>query len=283
VILVTGAAGKTGRAVVRALQERGAAVRALVYRAAQVQGLKQAGAQDVIVGDMRRPDTWSAATQGARAVYHICPNLSADEVAIGHLALDAARQAALDHFVYHSVLHPHIESMPHHWQKMRVEELLLESHLPFTILQPGAYMQNVLAAWDEIKDRGLYRVPYAIETRLGMVDLEDVAEAAAIVLTRPGHKRATYELAGPEAFTQSEVASILSQQLGRTIHVEVIPSDVRERQARRAGLDEHQVRTLVAMFRYYERFGFWGNPGVLEWLLGRPPNSFAGFVARALS
>ena len=279
-ILVTGAAGKTGRAVVRALVAHGAAVRALVYRPAQVEPLKALGAQDVIVGDMRIQSDLELALRGVRTVYHICSNMSPDELPIGQLVVGAARSAGVAHFVYHSVLHPQTEAMPHHWQKLRVEEHLFESGLPYTILQPAAYMQNVLAGWDSIVERGVYRMPYPVDTRLGMVDLEDVAVAAAIVLTEPGHQGAIYELVGAEMLTQVEVADILSQGLGRNVTAEVVPLDVWEEQARAVGLGDYQVETLIKMFGYYERYGLWGNPNVLGWLLGRPPTTFAAFVER---
>lgn len=279
-ILVTGAAGKTGRAVIRALAAKGKTVRALVHRPEQVRLVEEVGAQQVVVGDMRLQAPMDQATQGTRAIYHICPNVSPDEVSIGRTAVAAARSAGVEHFVYHSVLHPQVEAMPHHWLKMRVEEQLFHSGLSYTILQPAAYMQNVLAQWGHVLERGVYSVPYAVETRLGMVDLEDVAEAAAVVLTEPGHEGATYELAGPEALTQTEVAAILSQQLGRPVRAESVPLETWEKRARESGLGEYQVETLVKMFRYYDRHGFWGNPRVLGWLLGRPPSSFAAFVER---
>ena len=221
------------------------------------------------------------AAQGVRAVYHICPNVSPDEVAIGQVAIMAARSAGVEHFVYHSVLRPQIEAMPHHWQKLRVEEQLFESGLSYTILQPAAYMQNVLAHWDQIMVQGVYPVPYAVETRLGMVDLEDVAEAAAVVLTEPGHAGAVYELAGAEVLSQVEVATILGQQLGHPVRAETVPLETWERRARESGLADYQVETLVKMFRYYECYGFWGNPHVLSWLLGRSPTTFATFVERS--
>jgi len=281
-ILVTGAAGKTGQAVIRALVAREATVRALVRRPQQTRAVEELGAQEVVAGDMRVQATVIQAAQGVRAVYHICPNMSPQEVAIGRIAIQAARAAGIEHFVYHSVLHPQTETMPHHWQKLRVEEHLFESGLPYTILQPAAYMQNVLAYWDQVLERNVYPVPYAVNTRLGMVDLEDVAAAAAIVLTEPGHEGATYELAGSEVLTQMEVARILSKQLGRVIRAETVPLDLWERQARASGLGDYQVETLARMFRYYERFGFWGNSNVLSWLLRRPPTTFAAFVQRTV-
>jgi uncharacterized protein YbjT (DUF2867 family) len=281
-ILVNGAAGKTGRAVIRALSARGQRVRALVHRPEQVPVVAGLGAQEVVAGDMRVEATMERAVQGVRALYHICPNMSPDEVAIGGAAINAARAEGVQHFVYHSVLHPQTESMPHHWHKLRVEELLFESGLPYTILQPAAYMQNLLAYWDTIVEKGIYAVPYAVETRLGMVDLEDVAGAAATVLTEPGHEGATYELAGPDILSQIEVASILAEQLGQPVRAQAVPLDAWEQGARAAGVGDYQVETLVQMFRYYERHGFWGNPRVLHWLLGRPPVTFAAFVERVI-
>ncbi len=281
-ILVTGAAGKTGSAVVRALVARRAAVRALVYRPSQVQAMQELGAEEVIVGDLRDQTLVEQAVRGARALYHICPNMHPNELAIARLIIGAARSAKVSHFVYHSVLHPHVEAMPHHWQKLRVEESLLESGLPYTILQPAAYMQNILNGWASIVQHGLHRIPYAAETRLGMVDLEDVGDSAANVLTRSGHEGAIYELAGAEVLTQTQVAATLSRGLGRMVRAEVIPLKVWAKQARSAGLGDYQIKALIKMFRYYERCGFWGNSNVMRWLLGRPPTTFAAFVERTV-
>jgi uncharacterized protein YbjT (DUF2867 family) len=187
----------------------------------------------------------------------------------------------VEHFAYHSVLHPQTETMPHHWQKLRVEEMLLASGLVFTILQPAAYMQNVLAHWKTICQEGVYPVPYAVATRLSLVDLDDVAQAAALVLTETDHRSATYELVGTEGLSQDEVAATLSKVLGRPVEVEVVPLDSWEKGARHAGLGDYAVETLLKMFRYYERHGFSGSPRVLTWLLGRPPASFEVFVRRA--
>lgn len=281
-ILITGAAGKTGRAVIRALVSRGQSVRALVRRPEQAQPVQEFGVQEVVSGDLRDPAAVGQATRGVRAVYHICPNMHPDEAAIGQIVIAAARSAGVQHFVYHSVLHPQVEAMPHHWLKMRVEEQLFESGLSCTILQPAAYMQNVLAQWNSIVQDGIYPVPYRIETRLGMVDLDDVAEAAAIVLTEAGHAGATYELAGAEALSQIEVASVLAGCLDRPVRAETVPLETWEQRARASGLGSYQIETLVKMFRYYGQYGFWGNAQVLGWLLGRPPTTFAAFCQKAL-
>jgi uncharacterized protein YbjT (DUF2867 family) len=267
--------------VIRSLAARGARVRAFVRRPEQGDAACALGACEALAGDMRDPARWADALREARSLYLLCPNMAPDEEALAETAMEAAARVGITHLVYHSVLHPQTEAMPHHWHKLRVEERLVASGLPYTILQPAAYMQNVLAGWTEIVDHGVYRVPYAADTRLGMVDLEDVAAAAATVLTEAGHEGATYELAGTEVLTQTEVAESLSEALGRSVRTETIQLGLWEAQARAAGLGEYAIETLLAMFRYYEQHGFWGNPHVLSWLLGRPPTSFRDFLARS--
>jgi len=281
-ILVTGAAGKTGVAVIQALRAGGAEVRALVLREEQTAAVASAGAQDTVAGDMRDARVLGAAHQGVTAVYHICPNMSPDEVRIGRMMLAAARSAGVTHYVYHSVLHPQTENMPHHWNKLLVEAALFESGLPYTILQPASYMQNVLGAWTAILERGVYAVPYAVETRLSMVDLKDVGQVAARVLTDAGHQGAIYELAGPEILTPREVADVLSRELGRPVHAEEVTLDEWTARVRARGMDDYQIKMLVKMFGYYDNYGFLGNPNVLACLLGRPATSFQAFVSRTI-
>jgi uncharacterized protein YbjT (DUF2867 family) len=286
-ILITGAAGKTGKAVIRALVESGQVVKALVFHREQVIEIEGLGAKSVLVGDMRNAAILEKAMRGVRSVYHICPNVHPDETRIGEKIIDAASAAGISHFVYHSVLHPHIEAMPHHWQKMRVEERLFESGLPFTILQPAPYMQNILANWRNIIETGKYSIPYAVESRISMVDLEDVAIVAAIVLAgqhlenhQPDHSDAIYELVGTHAMTQVEVAAILSEQLGRPVVAEALPIEAWECKARASGFGNDQIYPLVKMFRYYEKYGLSGNSTVLGCLLNRPATSLETFTKR---
>lgn len=296
-ILVTGAAGKTGRAVIRALAAKGQRVRALVHRDAQRNPVESLGAQEVIVGDMHEESTLRAAAQGARAVYHVCPNIHPDELLIGRVAIAAARAVGVERFVFHSVLHPQIQAMPHHWNKLHVEEALLESQMPYTILQPSNYMQNVLAGllpsdyrqnvlagWRMIVESGVYMVPYSVKsgTRTNMVDLEDVAHAASVVLTEPGHLGATYELAGPDILTQTEIAQILGKHLKRQVRVEEQSVEAWMRNAKVVGMGDYQIETLAKMFQYYDRYDFLGNSLTLSSLIGRAPKSFDAFIERKI-
>src|SRR5262249_46464420 len=153
-----------------------------VHRESQAAAVAALGARSITIGDLQDGATLTRAAENVRAVYHICPNVDPAEAAIGRAAIDAVLKAGVRRFGFHSVLHPQIEAMPHHWEKARVEEMLFASGLDFTILQPAAYMQNIRIGAD-----GVHRVPYPVTTRLSLVDLEDVARVAAKVLTEPGH------------------------------------------------------------------------------------------------
>lgn len=280
-ILLTGAAGKTGRAILGALASRAVTTFSLVRSHQQAEELQGFQGSEPVMGDLRNVDDWSRSLPELDAIYYICPNITPDELEIGKKLLALAKVKGVSRFIYHSVLHPQIEAMPHHWQKMRMEAAVFESSLPFTILQPCAYMQNILAGWKNIQN-GQYITPYSVSARLSIVDLEDIGEAAATVICTEGHLNAIYELAGPEALSQTEVAAQLSQALEHNVNaVEQSRREWRDNAAR-IGMDEPQIDVLLKMFEYYDKFGLSGNCSTLERLLGRKATSFRQFLARIL-
>ena len=200
-ILITGANGQTGRAIIRALSSKGEEVRAFVHKAEHIQELKSLGVKEVVAGDMMDQEAMNEAFKGIRAAYHICSAVNPDEVRIGQIAINAAaRSARIEHFVYHSVLHSVLQDLPHHQKKLTVEEIVVNSGIPYTIIQPAILMQNILEGWKMLSEEGIFEQRFfkSKETRICMVDLEDLAEAASIILTKPGHTGATYEICGPE-------------------------------------------------------------------------------------
>lgn len=280
-ILVTGAGGKTGNAVIKALVARGESVHAFVHREAHSASMRNLGASRISVGSLDDVDAIARAAEGARAVYHICPNISPFELQFGRAVVAGITRAGLHRFIYHSVLHPQVEAMPHHWEKMRVEEMLFASDCDVTILQPTAYMQNLLATWQSIVTNGTCRVPYPASTRISLVDLDDVAAAAAVVATNDDHIGATYELVGTAALSQGEVASTISVVLGTLVVVEEESADAWSTRARNSGIGDYQRDALLRMFHYYGKHGLVGNSNELKWLLGREPTPLATFIERA--
>ena len=129
-ILVTGASGKTGRTITSALSAHGMDVRAIVRKNNQVDQLKKLGAKEVVVADLLDSERMDEVFFGTTAIYHICPNMHPQEEEIGQLMIRSAQKNHLKHFVYHSVLHPQVETMPHHWKKMRVEDQIFKIKMP---------------------------------------------------------------------------------------------------------------------------------------------------------
>jgi uncharacterized protein YbjT (DUF2867 family) len=161
-----------------------------------------------------------------------------------------------------------------------VEEMLFESGLPFIILQPGPYLQNLLAGRKSIIENGVLRVPYSVHSKFSFVDLEDIAEAAKIVLTEPGHVSATYELTGTLPLSHTEVADVMKKILKRDVRAE--EEAISDWRLRAGELSEYGFENLIRMFEYYDRWGLIGNPNVLRWLLKREPASLESFIRQSL-
>ena len=220
-IAVVGGHGKTGRAVCSVLADCGVDARPL--------------------GRADWPDLASAVV-GCEAAYVIAPNLHPDEPAYVASVLAALGSAGVERVVYHSVASPYAPAMPHHVGKAVSEDLVRRSGLGWTILQPGAYLQNLDLT-------GPVDLPYSPDVRFGFLDLTDLGRAAAVVLTEPGHGGATYELA-------SRVATV--RELADEAGVPVRRVD-----------DPGTHPWLSAMFAYYDDHGLPVGTRVLDALVER--------------
>ncbi|MHA6758094.1 SDR family oxidoreductase [Streptacidiphilus sp. PAMC 29251] len=135
-ILITAANGNQGRLLVPRLLAAGQALRACVRSEASAESLRAAGVADVVVGDLADSEVMARAMDGMEKVYYVGPTLHPREREMGFAAVDAARAAGVQHFVFSSVLHAILTDLTQHEIKRDVEEHLLSSGLEFTILQP---------------------------------------------------------------------------------------------------------------------------------------------------
>lgn len=278
-ILVTCAGGKTGRAIVTALVARGLPVRAMVRKPESVPALEALGATEIAVGDLEVAADVEQAVRGISALYYIAPNMNPQERAIGEIIIDAAKKAAMSRFVFHSTLHTQLEALPHHWERHFVEQSLINSGLPFVILQCGSYMQNMLPAWKKMVETGIHRMAYDVDAPMSLVDLEDICDVALTVLTEDGYLGGIFELAGP-AITLAEKAAILSRIVGTEIRAEKEPLADFLEHGKALGFSDYTLEMMTQMFPYYDKHGLVGSSKVLGWLLGREPIDFEKFVRR---
>lgn len=278
-ILVFGAAGACGAAVVRALAQRRAAVRGFVRSESRAGPARAAGVGEVAMGDLRDVSSVRAALGGADALYYMAPRFASDEGALGRMVVREAERAGVRRFVYQSALHASAQWLLHHEQKRQVEEALYESDMEFTILQPARFMHLVVPPWRKIAASGVYAEPFCADAPVADVDYEDVAEVAARALAESGYAYATYELCAEGMLTRRERVALLSEAMGRPIRSADVTVD--EWLANAGITDPYEREARTRMFEYYDRHGLrGGNPRVLRALLGREPGSFRAFLSR---
>ena len=265
-----GASGKTGRALTRALAARGFCVRAAVRSPGSATTVYAAGASELAVLDLASGAGLEAALEGVWAVYHLAPNVHPDEVGMATRVTAAAATAGAQRLVFHSVLHPDDASMPHHRRKAEAETVVRGGGVPWTVLRPAAYHQNLVPA----ALTGEISVPYSLDAPFTNVDLGDVAAAAATVLHEPGHERAVYDLAGPEQLTVREMAAQATTVLGREVTAREISREAWDEQVG-SRLPEGARRDLLAMFDAYDRVGLVGGSAWLWALLGHRPTTWS--------
>ena len=283
-ILVTGAGGMTGKAVIKALQPHRVEIRAMVHRESQCEEIMAIGATEV-VGDVLNPEDVKRAVAGVDKVYHICNVANPQEDTIGCLLVDEAGRRQVSHFVYHSVLHSLLADMPHHRRKQAVEKYLVNSGMTYTILQPAALMQNLRTGFEALRHQGIFPQKFFVtdKTRMNLVSLDDVAEIAAKVLVEAGHAYATYEICGPQNLSLADMLSSMESVLHRSIQPRFIPDETFASHLREAGKPEEVIQTLLTMFRHYNESGFMGNPQIATAMLGRAPISLHEFLMNALN
>jgi len=178
------------------------------------------------------------------------------------------------------VMHPFRRDVRHHALKLDATEMVVESGVPYTIVEPARYMQHLEPIWPTVRNQGIHAMPFGIDVRFNVADLLDLAAATALIATAPGHLYATYELAGPEALSQRDMARIISEVLDREVEAVATPLDEMVASASARGFGEDRVEQMRRMNAHYDAHGFLGNPNVLRWLLGRDPATFRDYVQR---
>lgn len=248
-ILVTGATGNTGQAVVDALVERGASVRAMVRREAD-RGKLRAGVQAVLA-DFDEPAAVAAALDGAERAYLVTPSSERAEEQQKRFA-DLAAEAGIRHLVVLSQLgsdeHSPVRFLRYH---AAVERHVRDLGIGYTFLRPNLYFQGLLLFAGSISTEGAFFAPIG-DAAVSAVDVRDIAAVAALALTEAGHEGATYTLTGPEAVTHTQIAAALTTALGRTVTFVDVPPEAFADSVR-AVLPPWQVDGLLEDYAHYRR------------------------------
>jgi len=278
VYLITGSTGNIGRGVVDLLTSQGHDVRALVRDASRADLLPEG--TDIAVGDLDDADSVTAALSDVDSVFllHAGPGTAQTQIMI-----DAARAAGVHRIVLLSSIGARLRPLPTIGATLAArEDLLRASGLDVTYLRPNGLMSNALWWADGIREQNRVVDPTG-PGRLPVVDPDDIARVAALVLTEDGHIGHGYILNGLEALTSREQVEILSDVLGRSIDfVDVTPEQLAQDSIQRGT----PVQLAEAMQNLNELFRA-GRAGVIaddiENLTGSAPGTFRDWCERHLN
>jgi uncharacterized protein YbjT (DUF2867 family) len=272
-ILVTGATGNVGAALVRDLVAMGVPVRAFVRDPQRAEARIGKGAE-LFVGDYADPATIARAVEGAESLFLS----SADwpgKVEFENAVIDAAASSGVGKIVKCSTVRAETGSAlpPLQWHGI-IEEHLLASGVPSVLLHSYFYMANLLASAEPVRGMGKLFAP-ASGAKIAMIDPRDTGAVAAVVLTTQTYDGRTLELSGPEAITYEHVADQLSAATGRTIEFVDIPDEAAREAYVNAGLPDWLVTHLSLLFPLL-REGIVDQPTqTVRDVTGREPRQFA--------
>ncbi|MEO0411128.1 MAG: SDR family oxidoreductase [Pseudomonadota bacterium] len=275
-ILLTGSTGLTGQHVAKAVAATGNPVRALVRDLKKAEDLAALGV-DVVQGDLADEASIAAAMDGIDKAFLLMangPEQRAHEIRF----IDAAKAAGVSHLVKLSAIG--VEAG--HFNKLkdthgRAEDHLKSSGLAYTILRGNFFMQYMLYFMPAIEATGAFYVP-ADDRPMGMVDVRDIADCAAKVLTQDGHAKKTYLLTGPALHTFADAAQLFSSALGKDVACTLIPADAFKAQMMKTGQDEWTASAVTEEFELLAGGGGEALTQSVEQITDHPPRSFAALL-----
>ncbi len=280
-ILIVGPSGAVGLPLIQELVRKNAKIRALSSSDASATRLRGLGVSDVMRGDFRNTDDVKRAMSGVDNVCLIPPRFQEDELDIGKRVVDAAVGEGVSHFLFSSAYHAQMEDLGHHWQKLRLEEYLINTDLKVTVVQPSMFMQNIRVEWPKIVETGLYARPYSPDSLMNVIDTEDLAEAMARILLEPAFQGASYELCGADLLSHAQMAEIISGELGQEVTAVQRGLSEWRAWAQERNWTDYAIETYSAMCRHYDAHGYkYGNDIILKAIIGRSATSYRDFIQR---
>jgi uncharacterized protein YbjT (DUF2867 family) len=251
-ILVTGATGQQGGALARLLLQKKYEVYALIRstksESPKVQNLRNQGAK-LVKGDLDKPDSLEQVMNGIDSVFLMGTWVEVGtegETRRGKMMVDIAKEKKIEHIVYSSVVNADKNTgIPHFDSKYKVEQHIKNSGIPYTIIGPTFFMDNLHSYSLAGLQQGQVALPLSPSRILQQSAVENIAEFSALALERRNSfigKR--IDIASDE-ITGEQAAKVLSNELGHKIRYEQVPME----QIRQASED------LAVMFEWFERIG----------------------------
>ncbi len=274
-ILITGANGNSGAEVLKSLAAQSEAVRAMVRQTPKREVFPIR--TEIAVADFDDRESLRKALAGVDRAFLVTP--SSEKVEEQQLRfVQLAREAGVKHVVYLSQLHAKADS-PVRFLRYHaaVEEALQQSGMAYTHLRPNLFMQGLLLFKQLIAAQGQIAAPVG-EASVSAVDVRDIAAVAVAALTKPGHQGRSYDITGPESLTHAEMASQLSEALGKPVRFVDIPSSAMREALLSFGMPEWQADGLIEDYEHYSRGEAGAVSSAVEEVTGKAPRPFRTFA-----
>ena len=272
-LLITGASGTIGKELVKQLQARGADFAVMSSkRAAAVAG------RPAVFGDFANTASLRDAFAGVKTLFLLFP-FTPESADLARHAVEAARAAGVQHIVRSSGAGAEAgSSVAIADLQGRIDALIEDSGIAHTLLRPAGFMQNWVNYYaDQIK-AGSYAAANG-DAGISVIDVRDIAEVAAIVLSNPGaHGGKVYTLTGGQALSTGQQVALISQAIGRPVRYEAISAEQAEGTLRGWGLPEAQIALYNSLAYVYRQGWAAGISPDVQALTGHAPRTFANFA-----
>lgn len=284
-ILITGATGKLGSAVVSELVEKQGAenVAVLVRDLAKAGSLKEKGVE-LVQGDYIDYQSLVNAFRGVDKLYFVSSNDLTNRSLQHENVVKAATEAKVGHIIYTSFQRKTDDaSSPIAFiaeSHILAEKLIRESGLTYTIMKHGLYA-DILPVFmgDQVLNTGVIFLP-AGEGRGAFTSRSDIASAGVAVLTTDGHDNKSYEISVPESVTLNEIAAILTELSGKPVHYAAPDAAAFKAAMEQAGVPAGGIMMMASFSAAIAQGEFDFPDTTLERLIGRKPQNLREFVKK---
>ena len=267
-ILITGASGSVGKVVLQETCRKESNVRAM-YRSKE-EAAKAPSGCEAVLADYSDKQSLRKALNGVTSVYVVCSPIP-QLVELESNMLDACKESGVKHVVLNSALGAgdYPKSFPG-WHR-KVEDKLKATKMSYTILRPNGFLQNIVVYnAPSIRAQGAFYAAMG-DAKVSYLDVGDIAVVAVKALQGGEHAGKTYELNGPEAISNQELAKRISKATGRTVNYVDIPESAQREAMLGLGMPQWQVTALVELQQYYQQGGGAKTDGLLKALIEREP------------
>ncbi len=267
-ILITGASGSVGKAVLQEAIRKESKVRGMFRSKAEA--AKAPSGCEAVLADYADKESLRKALDGVDSVYVVCSPIP-QLVELENNMLAACKDCEVKHVVLNSALGAgdYPKSFPG-WHR-KVEDKLKAMGMSYTILRPNGFLQNIVAYnAPSIRAQGAFYAAMG-DAKVSYLDVGDIAVVAVKALRGGAHAGKTYELNGPEAISNEELAKRISKVAGRTVSYVDIPEPAQREAMLGMGMPEWQVTALLELQQYYKQGGGAKTDGLLQALIERGP------------